>query len=69
MTDLKALFESVKEDLEKESENPKKRAISEIIRVERRYYYAEKNKSGRLRELRDIVGKYSSERGTEDADK
>ena len=69
MTDIREMMEKAMEELAEDEKDPKYLAIKEIIRVERRHYYSAKGSAGRLREVRDIVSKYSSEEEVGDADK
>ena len=69
MTDLRELMESAIQGLAEDEKDPMNLAIKEIIRVERSYYYSARGSSGRIREIRDIVNKYSAEKENSDADK
>lgn len=69
MSDLKKLFENAKNELENDALDPVKSAIKEIIRIERRYYYADKNRAGKLKELREVVIEHSRKSENSDVDK
>ena len=70
MTDLRGLMEGAIQELAEEEKDPVNLAIKDIIRVERSCYYSDKEKgrTGRLREIRDIVNKHSAEMESGDAD-
>lgn len=69
MTNVRELMEAAKKSLEEDEKEPINIAIKEIIGIERNYYYSSKGSSGKLKEIRDVVTKYSAQKGAEDANK
>ena len=53
MNDVKDLFEAIKD----EEPTLVRRTIKDIIKIERYYFYAEKNRTSRLKlkEIRDVI--------------
>ena len=51
MNELRKMVDEAIQDLEKDELKPENVAISEIIKLERSYYYSTKSRSGRLREI------------------
>lgn len=57
MTDVKSMLAQIQEELEND-DDPVREAVREVIRIERRHFYGDENRSARLAELRKVVSKF-----------
>jgi hypothetical protein len=59
MTDVRAVFEQAKHDLENEEPSPTDAALAALIRWERRNFYASGSKHGKLIEVKKILAEHA----------
>tara|TARA_B100000780_G_C20763622_1_gene303291 strand:- start:322 stop:516 length:195 start_codon:yes stop_codon:yes gene_type:complete len=59
MTDIRALFEQAKDELENEQPSPTDAALAALIRGERRNFYASGSKHGKLIEVKKILAEHA----------
>ena len=53
--DLKEMFKQAANELETEPLSGSRAVIKDLIKIARRYHFAEKTKSGRVKELREVI--------------